>query len=419
MYSFDVGNMNPMLDGYGEYQHISSRSAFTEIQHQTMPYHHGAGAGAPTHYPRHMPYSAATRRPITNASAAADSHPSLSGMGAMSQTRHYGYHFMNSPIAGHPPIYDSSDQISSLTSKDGLLDHKTDSETSIETKLSLRGKKLRKPRTIYTSLQLQQLNQRFHQTQYLALPERAELAASLGLTQTQVKIWFQNRRSKYKKILKQQNQSNNNNSTSHPEMNSQVPPSQTQHQQHDVQTPPATPHPRQQQQHAPPPPPPQPLSQPLQAQEAAQQPPTPMGHVDMHKGSPPLAQAAQHASHQLNQQQHHMTMNHSLSPPGVSASMPSAVRWEAAESGRSSDGSIAGNVISGSHGGNGGHPGMDMSIPTRDNYYPSHTSQHSSTPHPYSHHHHRHPHSQYTWYGQDLDHRTQYQGAVAPMVPHI
>lgn len=47
-------------------------------------------------------------------------------------------------------------------------------------------KKLRKPRTIYSSLQLQQLNQRFQHTQYLALPERAQLAAQLGLTQTQV-----------------------------------------------------------------------------------------------------------------------------------------------------------------------------------------------------------------------------------------
>ena len=48
------------------------------------------------------------------------------------------------------------------------------------------GKKMRKPRTIYSSLQLQQLNKIFQRTQYLSLPERAELAAKLGLTQTQV-----------------------------------------------------------------------------------------------------------------------------------------------------------------------------------------------------------------------------------------
>merc|ERR1711990_1359686 len=63
-------------------------------------------------------------------------------------------------------------------------------------------KKCRKPRTIYTSLQLQQLQSYFNKTQYLSLPERAELAQALGLTQTQIKIWFQNRRSKVKKMMK-------------------------------------------------------------------------------------------------------------------------------------------------------------------------------------------------------------------------
>ena len=53
-------------------------------------------------------------------------------------------------------------------------------------KVNSKGKKMRKPRTIYSSLQIQQLERRFQRTQYLGLPERAELAANLGLTQTQV-----------------------------------------------------------------------------------------------------------------------------------------------------------------------------------------------------------------------------------------
>lgn len=57
-----------------------------------------------------------------------------------------------------------------------------------EVRFNGKGKKIRKPRTIYSSLQLQALNRRFQQTQYLALPERAELAASLGLTQTQARL---------------------------------------------------------------------------------------------------------------------------------------------------------------------------------------------------------------------------------------
>ena len=54
------------------------------------------------------------------------------------------------------------------------------------TRATASGKKIRKPRSMYSSLQLQHLERRFQRTHFLALPERAELAATLGITQIQV-----------------------------------------------------------------------------------------------------------------------------------------------------------------------------------------------------------------------------------------
>lgn len=49
-----------------------------------------------------------------------------------------------------------------------------------------KSKKKRNARTVYSNYQLAKLNDYFCRVQYLALPERARLAADLGLTQTQV-----------------------------------------------------------------------------------------------------------------------------------------------------------------------------------------------------------------------------------------
>ncbi|XP_032082165.1 NK1 transcription factor-related protein 1 [Thamnophis elegans] len=59
--------------------------------------------------------------------------------------------------------------------------------------------KPRRARTAFTYEQLVALENKFKATRYLSVCERLNLALSLSLTETQVKIWFQNRRTKWKK----------------------------------------------------------------------------------------------------------------------------------------------------------------------------------------------------------------------------
>ncbi|CCD66476.1 Homeobox protein ceh-31 [Caenorhabditis elegans] len=60
-------------------------------------------------------------------------------------------------------------------------------------------KKARKARTIFTDKQLQELENTFEKQKYLSVQDRMELAHRMGLTDTQVKTWYQNRRTKWKR----------------------------------------------------------------------------------------------------------------------------------------------------------------------------------------------------------------------------
>ncbi|GAB6024348.1 homeobox [Chamberlinius hualienensis] len=104
---------------------------------------------------------------------------------------------------------DSDDGAHSDTGSEQLNDRDDDSEVKIKDLSEeitssgdspcLKAKKPRKARTAFTDHQLQTLEKSFERQKYLSVQDRMELAASLNLSDTQVKTWYQNRRTKWKR----------------------------------------------------------------------------------------------------------------------------------------------------------------------------------------------------------------------------
>ncbi|XP_065575002.1 barH-like 1 homeobox protein [Artemia franciscana] len=57
----------------------------------------------------------------------------------------------------------------------------------------------KRPRTAFSASQIKSLESEFERNKYLSVSKRLQLSKQLKLTETQIKIWFQNRRTKWKR----------------------------------------------------------------------------------------------------------------------------------------------------------------------------------------------------------------------------
>nr|XP_036234258.1 homeobox protein slou [Bactrocera oleae] len=153
----------------------------------------------------HTVKSSVKKKKLANASAAGVSATSAALLGSASSTVTPPTSSSSMPVPDVSPT-GSSDSlmrdkqfptVSTPPASSSVPTVETTEDDSDSGSTDARRKK--KARTTFTGRQIFELEKQFEIKKYLSSSERTEMAKLLNVTETQVKIWFQNRRTKWKK----------------------------------------------------------------------------------------------------------------------------------------------------------------------------------------------------------------------------
>ncbi|KAF5305242.1 hypothetical protein FQR65_LT07781 [Abscondita terminalis] len=127
-----------------------------------------------------------------------------------------------SPITTHATPRDSYPLYPWLLSRHGrIFPHRFPGGPDIPGFLLQPFRKPKRIRTAFSPSQLLKLEHAFEKNHYVVGAERKQLAQSLSLTETQVKVWFQNRRTKHKRMQQEEEAKSNQGGNKSGSQNSQ------------------------------------------------------------------------------------------------------------------------------------------------------------------------------------------------------
>ena len=123
----------------------------------------------------------------------------LSQHGGNLATGNNGHQLSGEDYSKEEDSINSDDRRNHSDEDDDEHDDDDDDDSDTDNGDGRKSKKPRKARTAFTDHQLNCLEKSFERQKYLSVQDRMELAARLNLSDTQVKTWYQNRRTKWKR----------------------------------------------------------------------------------------------------------------------------------------------------------------------------------------------------------------------------